>query len=74
MTSTVIPLCSGESLDLGSFVVTAVSDDRYSFCGLNKDIDKLPTVRAIGTGSTAIIVDTGAVMMYEKSEQTWYAL
>lgn len=72
MTSTVIPLAQGETLDLKSFVLTAVNGDRYDFQGLKADVSSLPKVNAIGTGSTAYCVDTAELYMYEKSTRTWY--
>lgn len=70
-----IPLTADEEpIDMGSFCVTGRNSNMYEFKGLSVDKDKLPTVNAIGTGSTALLIDTGTILMYEKSSKTWYEL
>lgn len=70
-----IPLTADESeIDMGSFVLTKKDSNMYEFQGLSKDISKLPTVKAIGTGSVALCVDTGDVLMYEKTTRNWNQL
>jgi len=69
-----IPLCAGETLDMGSFTLTKATNGVYEFKGLSADVSKLPTVQAIGTGSTALCVDNGTIYMYEKTSKTWYEL
>lgn len=67
-----IPLCKGETLDLASFVLTEKKGNIYTFYGLSSDIDHLPTVKAIGTGSIAYFVDDGSLYMYEATTKTWH--
>lgn len=74
MTETVIPLANGETLNMGSFVITEKAGDIYHFYGLSSDVAKLPKVNAIGTGSTAFCIDTAVSLMYEKTSRTWYEL
>lgn len=74
MADTRIPLCEGETLDIGSFTLTEKDGNVYSFTGLSADVLKLPKIQAIGTGSTALCADTGSVYMYEKTTKTWYEL
>lgn len=69
-----IPLCAGESIDMGSFQLMSKHGNVYEFQGLSADVSKLPTVQAIGTGSTAFCIDTGTALMYEKTTKTWYEL
>ena len=74
MADTRIPLCKGEELNMGSFVLNGKDGKVYELVGLSADVDKLPTVQAIGTGSTALCADTGTVLMYEATTKTWYEL
>lgn len=68
----VIPLAAGETLDMGSFVISGKKGNVYEFKGLSKDVSKLPKVQSIGTGSTAYCIDNGILYMYEKTTKTWY--
>lgn len=70
-----IPLTADElPIDMGSFVMTGRDSNIYSFKGLSADATKLPKVDAIGTGSSALCIDTGVILMYEKTTKTWYEL
>ena len=69
-----IPLCAGESIEPSSFVLTKRDGNIYEFKGLSTDEGKLPVVKAIGTGSTALLIDTGVIKMYEATSKTWYDL
>lgn len=60
--------------DLGSFVATSVDGKIRSYQGLSKDIDKLPKYDDLGTGSSALCVDTGQFYKYEKTTKQWYEL
>lgn len=51
------------------------------YFGLSQDIDSLPTVTAypkykniLGSGSAAICTDTGDILMYDESTDTWNQL
>lgn len=75
MINTQIPLTAGETIDLKSFVVTDVkNNNQYEFQGLKADVLSLPTVNAIGTGSTAFCIDTSEAYAYEKTTKQWYQL
>lgn len=74
MINYVIPLTANETLDMGSFNLTKAENGVYEFKGLSADMDKLPKVQSIGTGSTALCIDTGTILMYEKTSKTWYEL
>lgn len=60
--------------DLGSWVATSVDANRRSYEGLSKDISKLPKYDDLGTGSSALCLDTGDFYKYEATTQTWYQL
>lgn len=71
----------GDSLpDLGNWVCTSVrKNDNNEFNirnyeGLSTDIDKLPHYENLGTGSSALCLDTGDFYKYEKSTDTWYKI
>lgn len=71
----------GQSLpDLGSWVCTNVkTNDNNEFNirnyeGLSADISKLPHYENLGTGSSALCLDTGDFYKYEKSTDTWYKI
>ena len=71
----------GESLpDLGNWVCTSVrKNDNNEFNirnyeGLSTDINKLPHYENLGTGSSALCIDTGDWYKYEKSTDTWYKI
>ena len=63
----------GEEIwDLGSFVATSVNGNIRKYEGLSKDISKLPKYDDLQTGSSALCVDTGQLLKYEKTTKTWY--
>lgn len=74
MTSKEIPLLAGETINLKSFVVTKAEGNLYELQGLKNDVASLPTVDAIGTGSTAFCIDTSEAYAYEKTTKQWYQL
>lgn len=74
MTSKEIPLLAGETINLKSFVVTKAEGNLYELQGLKNDVASLPTVDAIGTGSTAFCIDTAEAYAYEKTTKQWYQL
>lgn len=73
----------GESLpDLGSWVCTSVDRNDFgewnirNYEGLSSDVSKLPKYNnnGLGTGSSALCLDTGDFYKYEKSTNTWYKI
>ena len=73
----------GDSLpDLGSWVCTGVDKNDNgqwnirNYEGLSADVSKLPKYNneTLGTGSSALCVDTGDFYKYEQSTNTWYQL
>lgn len=71
----------GDSLpDLGSWICTSVDRNADSipnirnYEGLSTDISKLPHYKNLGTGSSALCLDTGVLYKYEKSIDKWYEL
>lgn len=75
MNNYTIPLTADEILgDMGSIKITKRDSNIYEFKGLDADKDKLPKVKAIGTGSTCLLIDTGVILMYEATSKTWYEL
>lgn len=63
-----------EAPDLGSWVATSVDANRRSYEGLSADVGKLPKYDDLGTGSSALCVDTGDFLKYEATTKTWYQL
>ena len=72
----------GDSLpDLGSWVCTDVTRNDNgelnirNYEGLSVDVSKLPKYETgLGTGSSALCLDTGDFYKYEQSTKTWYQL
>ena len=71
----------GEDLiDLGTWVCTSVernADGKLnirSYEGLSADVSKLPKYDDLGTGSSALCVDTGDYYKYEATTKTWYKI
>lgn len=72
----------GESLpDLGSWVCTSVDRNDFgewnirNYEGLSADVSKLPKYETgLGTGSSALCLDTGDFYKYESTTKTWYQL
>ena len=60
--------------DLGSWVATSTDANRRSYEGLSADIAKLPKYDDLGTGSSALCVDSGDFYKYEATTKTWYKL
>lgn len=58
--------------DLGSWVATSTDGNIRCYEGLSSDVSKLP--HYVGTGSSALCVDTGDFYKYEKSTDKWYKL
>lgn len=67
-----ISLTTDETLHMGSFVVKSKNKTIFELVGLSSDVQNLPTVDSIGTGSTAYCVDSKELYMYEKTSKTWY--
>lgn len=71
----------GDTLpDLGSWVCTSVdrnADGEFNirnYEGLSTDIGILSHYDNLGTGSSALCLDTGDFYKYEKSTDTWYQI
>lgn len=71
----------GESLpDLGTWVCTSVDKNAdgimniRNYEGLSTDVAKLPKYDNLGTGSSALCLDTSDFYKYEASTKTWYQL
>lgn len=72
----------GDSLpDLGSWVCTSVDKNGNgeliirNYEGLSADVNKLPKYETgLGTGSSALCLDTGDFYKYEQSTKTWYQI
>ena len=72
----------GDSLpDLGSWVCTDVTRNDFgelnirNYEGLSADVSKLPKYETgLGTGSSALCLDTGDFYKYEKTTKTWYKI
>lgn len=45
---------------------------RYTM--LSADVDKLPVNEYVGTGSSALCVDTSSLYMYEETSARWYLM
>lgn len=64
---------NGEAPDLGSIVAISNVNGLREYRLLSDDISKLnSTVTYCRTGSTAYVVDTGALYMFHESDKTWY--
>lgn len=64
-----------ESVKYGSFI-SDVTDDTLTFYGLSEDKALLPKAEQISnleTGTRALCIDTGEVLIYEKSKNQWYS-
>lgn len=65
----------GEEIwDLGSFECVSVEGNQRSYEGLSNDIDKLPKYDDLGTGSSALCIDTGDYYKYHAQTKMWYLL
>lgn len=65
----------GEEIwDLGSFQCTDTDGLKRSYEGLSADISKLPKYDNLGTGSSALCLDTGDYYKYHAPTKTWYKL
>lgn len=69
----------GDSLpDLGSWVCTSIDKNGNgepnirNYEGLSIDVSKLPKYDNLGTGSSALCLDSGDFYKYEKTTNTWY--
>ena len=63
----------GEEIwDLGSFACVDVRGNIRSYEGLSSDISKLP--HYVGTGSSALCLDTGDYYKFHKEKDQWYKL
>lgn len=63
----------GEAPDLGSIVAISNVNGVREYRLLSGDISKLNSVVTYcRSGSTAYVVDTGAVYMFHQSSKTWY--
>lgn len=58
--------------DLGSITCISAKDMLRNYTLLSKDVDKLPTYDNLKSGSTALVVDTSEVYVYELTTKTWY--
>lgn len=68
-------IAAGETIpNLGSFVCTEVNGNIRKYEGLSADVGSLPHYANLGTGSSALCLDTGALYKYEKTSDTWYPL
>lgn len=63
----------GEEIwDLGSFACVDVRGNIRSYEGLSSDISKL--LHYVGTGSSALCLDTGDYYKFHKETDQWYKL
>jgi hypothetical protein len=63
----------GEAPDLGSITAISNVNGLREYRLLSVDISKLNSVVTYcRTGSTAYVVDTGAVYMFHEANHTWY--
>lgn len=62
--------------DLGSLVCTDANNGQRNYCGLLSDKAKLPTYDDLMSGSTASLLSTSGltVLMYERTNKTWYEI
>lgn len=68
-------ITAGETIpDLGSFICTEVNGNIRKYEGLSFDVGKLPHYNNLGTGSSALCLDTGELYKYEKTSDIWYKL
>lgn len=58
--------------DLGSWECTSIEVCERHYMGLSADVDKLPVYDDLGTGSTAMCLDTGDFYIYHDHTKTWY--
>lgn len=58
--------------NLGSWVCTDVEGNRRNYEGLSADVGKLPKYDDLGTGSSAMCIDTKEFYKYEATTKTWY--
>lgn len=58
--------------DLGSFVATEVNGRQRHYEGFSVDIVKLP--HYVGSGSSALCLDTGEVYKFHEKTDTWVKL
>lgn len=59
-----------------SIRVTGTDDDGRvrQYTMLSADVDKLPVNEYVGTGSSALCVDTSSLYMYEETSARWYLM
>lgn len=68
-------ITAGETIpDLGSFICIEVNGNIRKYEGLSFDVGKLPHYNNLGTGSSALCLDTGELYKYEKTSDIWYKL
>lgn len=61
-----------EIWDLGSFVCVNAAGNQRDYEGLSEDVSKLP--HYVGSGSSALCLDTSELYEYHKPTDTWYKL
>lgn len=61
-----------DGTDLGSIEDIGSTDNKNNFQLLSADIAKLPT--DVSAGSSAFVLDTGAVYVFHSQTLTWVAL
>lgn len=60
--------------DLGSFQCTNIDGLKRDYEGFSVDVPKLPKYDNLGTGSSAMCLDTGDLYKYHAKTKTWYKL
>lgn len=57
--------------DMGTLVATTTEGNIRNYEGYSYDFDKLPTYDDLGTGSSALFIDTGELYKYEATTRLW---
>lgn len=60
--------------DLGAWECVEVKANERHYYGFSQDIAKLPKYDDLGTGSTALCLDTGACYAYHACTKQWYLM
>ena len=57
--------------DLGSIESTGSTDGKWNFQLMSADTAKLPTDSSVAAGSSALVLDTGDILIFHAQSKTW---
>lgn len=64
--------CAEDCPDLGSWECVECEGNVRSYQGLSADVGKLPKYDDLGTGSSAMCLDSGDYYIFHSKTKTWY--